>query len=169
MISEQEYFKFSKKLNKILKKCFIGTIYPENNNFEESNNYTQQGFIPHYGSSSLTQQNRYFFNKPVVIENRDAILEICAFLPKLKTIKEGTAGTIAYIDLLSEGKNTLESLTEECEQADKFVSLLVLAGIGLPSETFIGNENFSATTIDLHPRYKSIVNPNKSGQEPADD
>lgn len=159
MISEQEYFKFSKKLNKILKKCYVGTIYPETDTFELSNGYTSQGYIPHYGNSSLTKENCYFFNKPAVVENRDAILELCAILPKLKKVKDGTAGTIAYVDLLSEGQNTLESLTEECEFADKFVSLLVLAGIGLPSEEFVGNDKFSATTIDLNPRYKSIVNP----------
>lgn len=159
MISEQEYFKFSKKLNKILKKCFVATRYPKNDNFEIGKNYAQQGFAPFYGQSSLTKENCYFFNKQSVTENKDAILELCAILPKLKTVKNGTAGTIAYIDLLPDRKNTLESLTKDCEFADKFVALLEVSEIGLASDEFIGSDKFSATTIDLNPRYKAIINP----------
>ena len=159
MISEQEYFKFSKKLNKILKKCYVGTIYPGKAVFEVVDGYSKQGLSPYYGHSSLTKENCYFFNKQSVIENKDAILELCAILPKLKTVKTGTAGTIAYIDLLPDRNNTLESLTKDCEFADKFVALLGLAEIGLASDDFIGNNKFSATTIDLNPRYKSIINP----------
>ena len=102
MISEQEYFKFSKKLNKILKKCYVGTIYPGKAVFEVVDGYSKQGLSPYYGHSSLTKENCYFFNKQSVIENKDAILELCAILPKLKTVKNGTAGTIAYVDLLPE-------------------------------------------------------------------
>lgn len=156
MISEQEYFKFSKKLNKILKKCYIDMYTPES---DKSKRYAQQGYAPVYGHSSLTKENCYFFNESIVVENIDAILELCAILPKLKTVKTGTAGTIAYIDLLPDRNNTLESLTKDCEFADKFVALLELAEIGLASDDFIGNNKFSATTIDLNPRYKSIINP----------
>lgn len=159
MISEQEYFKFSKKLNKILKKCYAGTVYPENTSYEILDGYTSQGLWPYYGQSSLTKENCYFFNKSAIMENRDAILELCAILPKFKTVKDGTAGSISYFDILPATQNTQQTLTGYCEQADKFVGLLGLAEIGLPSEDFIGNENFSATIIDLNPRYKSIVNP----------
>lgn len=159
MISEQEYFKFSKKLNKILKKCYVGTIYPGERVFEVVDSYHKQGLSPYYGHSSLTKQNCYFFNESIVVENRDAILELCAILPKMKTVKKGTAGTIAYFDILPNTQNTPETLKRYCEQADKFVALLGLAEIGLASDEFVGNDKFSATTIDLNPRYKSIVNP----------
>uniref|UniRef100_UPI0040563667 hypothetical protein n=1 Tax=Agathobacter sp. TaxID=2021311 RepID=UPI0040563667 len=64
--------------------------------------------------------------------------------------------SITYIDLLPDRKNTLETLTSACENADKFVALLVLNNLGARRD-FVGTEEFSA--VDLEPRYKSIVNP----------
>lgn len=170
MISEQEYFKFSKKLNKILKKCYVGTLYPDDErpDYKEKFGYPKEELSPSKGSSSLTKNNYYFFRKEALRDCKDDVLSLCALLPKLKTVKEDTAGTIAYMDLLPKTQTNLTTLTIVCEHADKFVALLVLNNIGTRGD-FIGTDEFSAVTVDLEKKYKSIVNPDRTGQEPADD
>ena len=160
MITEKEYFKHAKKLHKILKNCYAGTLHPTDEvpSFDNYYGYSRDELSPIKGSSSLTKDNWYYFRKDTVEDCKDDLLALCAMIPKLKTVKPYTAGTIAYIDLLPDRKNTPETFMASLEDADKFIALLVLNGIGTRRE-FIGTENFSAVTVDLNEKYKSIVNP----------
>ena len=160
MISENEFFKFAKKTNKILRDCYVGTQYPTDPepDYKEKYGFSLHELSPIKGSSSLTKDNYYFFRKDTVEDCKDDLLALCAMLPKLKTVKAGTAGTIAYIDLIPDGKNTYETLLMSLENIDRFIAILVLCRIGTRGE-FIGTEKFSAVTVDLDEKYKSIVNP----------
>ena len=160
MISEKDYFRFAKKLSKTIKNCYVGTQYPTDPepDYKEKYGFSLHELSPIKGSSSATKDNYYFFRKDTVEDCKDDLLALCAMLPKLKTIKAGTAGTIAYIDILPDTKNTYATLLMILEHIDKFIALLVLNRIGTRGE-FIGTEKFSAVTVDLDEKYKSIVNP----------
>lgn len=76
----------------------------------------------------------------------------------MKTVVSGTAGTIAYADLLPDKKVNPITLNLYCEHADKFVGLLTINGIGYAKD-FVGSDDFKAAPIELSYRYKEQVNP----------
>lgn len=76
----------------------------------------------------------------------------------MKTVVSGTAGTIAYADLLPSGKIHPITLKGYCEDADKFIGLLTINGIGYAKD-FVGSDDFKAAPIELSYRYKEQVNP----------
>ena len=160
MLTEKEYFKFAKKLSKIMRDCYVGTQHPADPepDYKEKYGFSLHELSPIKGSSSLTKDNYYYFRKDTVEDCKDDLLALFATIPKLKTVKPYTAGTIAYIDLLPDTKNTYETLLMILNHIDKFIALLVLNKIGTRGD-FIGTEKFSAVTVDLDEQYKSIVNP----------
>lgn len=111
------------------------------------------------GLSSVTKGNFYIFHKEKVLGHKQELLDLCKSLPKLKTIVTGTAGTIAYTDLLPDEKCTLTALRRYCIHADKFIGMLSINEIGYPKD-MVGTDNFQASPIHLAWHYKDQVNPN---------
>lgn len=160
MLPEKEYFIFSKKVSKLLKTCFLRTRHPDDPAFLSRTEFglDMSEVYLFSGQSSLTQNNMYYLNQAEAEKHKDALLAICASLPKLKTVVSGTAGTIAYADLLPDRKIHPAVLKEYCEDADKFIGLLTINDIGI-SMDFVGSDDFKAAPIVLSYRYKEQVNP----------
>lgn len=170
MIPETDYLKFARTLTSLLKDCFLATEYPDKPaiNITKDLGISSDDVEFISGCSSLTKGNIYLFRKSESLNHKEELLQLCKSLPKLKTIITGTAGTIAYTDLLPDKKTTLFTLKQYCQHADKFIGLLSINEIGYPKD-LVGTENFQAAPIHLALHYKDQVNPDKSGQEPADD
>lgn len=170
MLSLKDYFKFSRKLSQILEDCYLDTKYPGENykEFESVYGHKYEEISFTKGASSLTEHNFYLMLTEATKKHKDELLEMCKSLPKLKTVITGTAGTIAYSDLLPELKQSQNDFKASCEKADKFIGLLEINGIAYARD-LVGSKEFRAAPIILNEQYKSIVNPDKFGQEPADD
>lgn len=160
MLPEKEYFVFSKKVSKLLKTCFLCVKHPGDETFSASRHFgmSESDVYRCGGQSSLTRENKYYFNKAEAQKHKEALLQICASLPKCKTVISGTAGTIAYTDLLPDMKTNINALTKSCELADKFIALLSINGIGYAKD-FVGSGDFKAAPVQLSYRYVSQVNP----------
>ncbi|MBQ8604529.1 MAG: hypothetical protein IJ410_06780 [Oscillospiraceae bacterium] len=160
MLSRRDYIKFSRKLSSMLEDCYLDTKYPNENykEFEKAYGYKYDEIAFTKGASSLTEHNFYLFVKEKVLQHKDELLEMCANLPKMKTVATDTAGTISYTDLLPETNRTKESFTYSCEEADKFIGLLEINGVGYARD-LVGSKEFKAAPIILSPRYKDQVNP----------
>ena len=150
MIPQSDYLNFTKALKPIFKDCFLITEYPDKDYLliEDNFDLSQENITVSSGCSSITKGNTYLFNKPKALTHKNELLQLCKSLPKLKTIITGTAGTIAYTDLLPDKQMDEFTLKKYCEFADKFIGLLSINGIGYPKD-FVGTESFQAATINL--------------------
>ncbi|MBQ8604530.1 MAG: hypothetical protein IJ410_06785 [Oscillospiraceae bacterium] len=160
MMPEKEYIQFARTVTAILKDCFLAIEYPDKPaiDIEKDLNLNENEVDFSSGRSSLTKGNTYIFHKEKTLNHKQELLDICKSLPKLKTIVTGTAGTIAYTDLLPDKKTTLFSLKQYCMHADKFIGMLSINEIGYPKD-MVGTDNFQAAPINLMYEYKDQVNP----------
>lgn len=166
MLPDKEYFKFSKKVSKLLKTCLLYTKRQEDEVrlLEKEFGLSPSEVFTTNGASSLTEANVYYFNFSEALKHKDELLNMCAALPKLKTIIPGTAGSISYTELLPDEKTNIISLTRYCEHADKFIGLLTINRIGFAKE-ISGTGTFKAAPIDLAFEYREQVNPGTEASE----
>lgn len=160
MQSRRDYVKFSRKLSLLLEDCYLDTKYPNENykEFEKVYGHKYEEIAFTKGASSLTEHNFYLFVKEKALQHKVELLEMCANLPKLKTAAADTAGTIAYTELLMDGKLSPNIFKTSCEDADKFIGLLEINGIAYARD-LVGSKEFKAAPIILNLRYKDQVNP----------
>ncbi|MBQ8604458.1 MAG: hypothetical protein IJ410_06420 [Oscillospiraceae bacterium] len=160
MLPENDYLQFSRAVSKILKDCFVAIDNPNKEPIDLRKEFdlsiNEVTFT--CACSTLTKENTYIFHKEKTISHKQELLDLCKSLPKLKTVVTGTAGTIAYTDLLPDEKCTLTALKRYCMHADKFIAMLSINGIGYPKD-MVGTDNFQAAPINLMYKYKDQVNP----------
>lgn len=163
MLPLKDYMVFSKKLAIILKDCYLTTHYPNDViiSIQKDLNLSPDEVAFASGCSSLTEGNIYLFKKENAKKHKEELLDICLSLPKMKTVLTGTAGTIAYTDLLPDMQTNLNALIQHCQHADKFIGLLQINEIGYGKSDMVGNENFKASPISLAYRYKNQINPDE--------
>ena len=158
MLPEKEYIKFSRKVAKMAKTCLLYTkrSHDEIHLLKEEFGVSSSEVSLISGACSLTQDYIYCFNIAEALKHKDKLLAICASLPKMNTVVTGTAGSIAYTDLLPDRKTDPISLKQHCEHADKFIGLLTINRIGAAKE-ISGSGSFKAAPIDLAYKYKDQV------------
>lgn len=82
MLSQRDYMKFKFSLKKILKECQ-----------RDSAEDTPDGAFTYVcnGTTSVTENNTYYYDHKSVLENTENLKKICKFLPKLNYVPIGTA------------------------------------------------------------------------------
>lgn len=115
------------------------------------------------GSSSFTEDMEYIYSSEAVISHKKELLDLCKFLPKLKAVAYKSAGTISYLDLLSDTSDH-ETFKKQCIVADHFVNLLSIAGISLPRK--FSKDGIFFTDSEIAEKYKNHINEPKVPSEP---
>lgn len=154
MLDKRTYFKFSSKVNKLLKTSFLGTEEPD----------SSEDCAVLYGFSPYTKSKNYYYSKSIALRQKNELLDICKMLPKHDLVS-GTAGTILYTDMLSDTSDpTL--LKQQMDLADKFSHLLVVSQIGNYMRLDRENPDKSFLNINILPHYRKFIYESKVPQEP---
>lgn len=117
----------------------------------------------YHGSSSFTEKMEYVYSVESASSHKQELLDLCKFLPKLKTVAYKSAGTITYFDLLSDTSDS-ETLKKQCIVADHFVNLLSLNHIALPRR--FSKDGTFFTDMEINEKYKDRIYESKVPQEP---
>lgn len=102
---------------------------------------------------------QYVYSEKSAKSHRSELLELCAFLPKLKTVITGTTGTISYLDLLTETSDP-NIMKQQCITADHFINLLSLNKIALPQK--FSKDGTFFTDVEILEKYKNDICPQKT-------
>lgn len=152
MLDKKTHFKFSSKVNKIMKDCLI-----QDNLLDGSDMFSAHGYTP------LTKDNNYTYSMSRAQKHIPELIDLCKILPIMKSNVEGSVGVISYTDLITEF-STADTQLKAFVVADHFVNLLNVTGIA-PVTILTRDEKTLACSV-LNPKYRSQFLQTKKAQEP---